>query len=751
MPAVRPSQPPRAAVPATGSSGQVPVVRPPTGTAPSGFGAVPPVAETFSQLNEYKILRALGRGGMAHVYLGQRPDGRLAALKLLLPQFAHDQEIVRRFLLEMKATASLRHENVVEILDFGDWRGNYYLATEFMDAGSLRDLTHRAGGRLPPPVALGLVTMLLRALGAAHAQNIVHRDVKPANFLLRSDGTAKLADFGIARALDHQGLTKTGLLMGTPAYMSPEQARGDKVDARSDLFSAGVVLYELVAGFNPFSGPTETASLTKVLTAEAPLLFEVNHALPPYLETIVGRLLARGVADRYQTADEALADIVRAVPGTSSPREAVRAAVVDPLGAWMRWAQADAKVRYDRAELLLQEGAARRPMAILELLRSHALAPKTAAAETRLRELFQGRDPFAPPQNPKIAELELELAKSPANHALLMQLAALHKLELGLVRSIGCYKRALRLRPDDGFAAGQLRSLIGEEADASIAGGHLTLKTMPAPRAPPTLPATTLATAHGLSAPTLTGLSGGLYTPPVDTRSDLRKLLPRLVAIGLMVAVVGGAGRWAANLIRRSQDDLERSTEQLREGIHGRQSDAPATVDIDQRAQALRAMGDRDFAEAAALVAGPDRDKGVAQLDRFRREHPKSPQVVDAAFLIGKAHAAGGNATGAADELSTFLHLAPADGRAAEAKVLLAKCLELRGDLDGAVTQLQAVVREYPTSPFALVALAAEAAVHETRNDPQTAKARWRDVAARTGPSDALRRQAEEALKRLGG
>src|SRR6476620_1218150 len=202
----------------------------------------------------YRALRLLGVGGMAEVWCAEDEVlGRRVALKLLGSRFAEDDEFRERFRREAQAAAGLAHPNIVGIFDRSEWDGTPYIAMELVDGRTLKDLV-RERGPLPPATAVGVMEQILNALAYAHRRGIVHRDIKPQNVIIDAEGQAKVADFGIARAGDTSEMTQTGASVGTMQYLSPEQAEGRPVDRRADLYSTGIVLYELLTGQVPFDG-----------------------------------------------------------------------------------------------------------------------------------------------------------------------------------------------------------------------------------------------------------------------------------------------------------------------------------------------------------------------------------------------------------------------------------------------------------------------------------------------------------------
>lgn len=212
-------------------------------------------------ISRYKILALLGRGGMGEVYLAEDTElGRKAALKFLPPEYGSDPELNARFKREARAAAALNHPNIITIYDVGEYQNRAWMAMEFVDGESLKDLIARQ--ELSIAEVIDLAVQAGEGLGEAHRARIIHRDLKPANILLNQRGRVKIADFGLARQEDMTPFTVEGAVMGTPAYMSPEQIEGTRLDPRSDIFSFGVVIYELVTRRLPFKGETRNAVFT---------------------------------------------------------------------------------------------------------------------------------------------------------------------------------------------------------------------------------------------------------------------------------------------------------------------------------------------------------------------------------------------------------------------------------------------------------------------------------------------------------
>jgi eukaryotic-like serine/threonine-protein kinase len=266
----------------------------------------------------YRVLNRIGSGGMADVYCAEDLQlGRRVALKLLYRRFAEDPEFVERFRREASSAAGLQHPNVVAVYDRGEFDDTYYIAMEFLEGRSLKQIV-RQEGALEPARAIDIVVQILKATRFAHRRGIVHRDIKPHNVIVDDDGRAKVTDFGIARA-GASDMTETGSIMGTAQYISPEQAQGHPVDARADLYSIGVVLYELLTGRVPFDAESAVTIALKQVSEEPPRPSELNPDISPQLEDVVIRALQKDPAYRFADADEfihALGEVRGAPMGT---------------------------------------------------------------------------------------------------------------------------------------------------------------------------------------------------------------------------------------------------------------------------------------------------------------------------------------------------------------------------------------------------------------------------------------------------
>jgi serine/threonine-protein kinase len=294
------------------------------------------IGRTFD--TRYVIERKLGSGGMADVYLAEDQElGRRVALKLLDDRHASDEQFVERFRREAQSAAGLNHPSIVSIFDRGYAEGTYYIAMEYLDGRTLKELLVK-NGPTPVPIAIDYARQILGALAFAHRNGIVHRDIKPHNIVVGGDGRLKVTDFGIARSGASQ-MTEAGSIVGTAQYLSPEQARGAPVDPRSDIYSLGVVLYEMLTGKVPFSGDTPVEIAMKHLSQIPEPPSELRDGIPHDLDAVVMRALAKDPEQRYATAEEMDADLARVARGVAVSRETEDAMTQVLSGAGISTAQ----------------------------------------------------------------------------------------------------------------------------------------------------------------------------------------------------------------------------------------------------------------------------------------------------------------------------------------------------------------------------------------------------------------------------
>jgi serine/threonine-protein kinase len=308
----------------------------------------------------YKIVKKIGAGGMADVYLAEDQSlGRQVAIKILNDRHAGDEQFVERFRREAQNAAGLNHPNIVQIYDRGEAEGTYYIAMEFLDGRSLKELIV-ARGPSPIPVAIGYARQVLAALRFSHRNGIVHRDIKPHNVIVDAEGRIKVTDFGIARAGAASQMTEAGSIIGTAQYLSPEQARGAPVDQTSDLYSVGVLLYELLTGSVPFTGDTPVEIAMKHLSQVPEPPSVKRPEVPEDLDAVVLRALAKDPADRYPSAEEMDADLARIAKGMAISEETHDAATMVLSGAGL---MAAAPTTISRAPTMVTRAVAAPPPA----------------------------------------------------------------------------------------------------------------------------------------------------------------------------------------------------------------------------------------------------------------------------------------------------------------------------------------------------------------------------------------------------
>jgi serine/threonine protein kinase len=410
----------------------------------------------------YRVVRPLARGGMATVLEAwDERLGRRVALKVIRSDVAEDPTFLDRFRHEVQLHSALDHPNVLALTDWGA-APEPFIAMEYVDGGTLRTLLDRAG-RLPPELALFVAAEICRGLSAAHEKGIVHRDVKPQNVLLSSAGEVKVADFGISRTSEMTRLTLTGSVVGTPAYMSPEQAMARPLDSRSDLFSVGALLYEMLSGTSPFQADNPATTLRRVVDEVPPPLMDADPTIPFACEKVVARLLSKNPKGRFPAAAEAARslDAAREEMGLRSPAEAFRRFLERPEAEWRERNRRLSRAHLHRARDLAASPAASPEAALWEALQASLLDPSDTEAGTLAGSLARATG-YRLDRNARTRTLELEARHraEPDDVGLALQLAKAAKIDRDFLRLMGAFLRLREVPVDDPYVKGQIASLV---------------------------------------------------------------------------------------------------------------------------------------------------------------------------------------------------------------------------------------------------------------------------------------------------
>ena len=281
-------------------------------SSPGALGATAFLLPVGSVLgSRYEILQMLGEGGMGAVYKARDNElEREIALKVIRPELASNPEILQRFKQELILARQVTDRNIIRIFDLGEADGIRFITMEYVEGTSLQQML-RERGKIPVQESVEIILQTLKGLRAAHREGVIHRDLKPGNIMRDKQGRILVMDFGLARSIESDGMTKTGAVLGTMEYMSPEQAMGSELDPRSDLFTVGLILFELLTGKMPFKAETAIASLLKRVQERAVSVSSMDNAIPMPIADIVAKCLERDPNARYQTAEEMIDDLER--------------------------------------------------------------------------------------------------------------------------------------------------------------------------------------------------------------------------------------------------------------------------------------------------------------------------------------------------------------------------------------------------------------------------------------------------------
>ncbi|MDP1828649.1 MAG: protein kinase [Archangium sp.] len=713
-------------------------------TSQPGLPAVSPMRQPPQVLGAFLIESLLGRGGMATVYLAHDVTGQPVALKLMDPQLeSADGSFVERFLQEARANAALQHPNVVRLLDSGTQDGWYYLATEYVDGGTLADLL-RAATALPEALAAELLAQLLAGLAHSHERGVIHRDLKPENLLLSSDGVLKIADFGIARSADQTKLTRTGMMVGTAAYMSPEQARGKPVDGRSDLFTAGIILYEMLTGTNPFRTDDPASTMVRILTNQVTPVFAVAPAVSHTMEAIVAGLMHPDPDRRFASAKEALEKVLPLTAETRRQQPHLVAEVLRQPEAATR------ALKIAQASQLIAQGQVgpddtdvmRLNRAAMKLELALLLDPGNEEARGGLAALGRRiKLNFGPVSNQKLAELEGHLALPDVNPAVFTQLAQLYRLEGKPLKVAESLKRYLRVKPGDSYVAGQLRQLLGDDGEAAVVmgpqtreliegirtGGFKASQKAPGPVAVPHRPEAAQPT---------------FDLPAIDAPSPLGFLARRYGApLVVLILLVLGV-RWVVKKTGELATESADLSAQLRRNLAA-PPPAAASAPIDY---------DKLFATALAASVKLERDgtpeEAIAACETLMRDFPKRPQIEQVAFRRAQLLAKVKQHSVAQAAFADFLERWPASGDAPEALMRRGQAAAANLRDDEALADLNTFIGRHPAHALVTEAWVSRAELFARKGESALARVDFEAALARLGPSP-LRERAESGLKGL--
>ena len=368
------------------------------------------------RFGRYEIVGKLGEGAMGVVHRARDTAlGRVVALKMLTADLGEDDEIVQRFRREAEAIGRLNHPHIVTVYDLGESEGHAFMAMELLEGDDLRTLIDRAG-EIPLPDRVRILAQVAEGLAYAHSRGVVHRDVKPANIMVTTSGQVKLLDFGLARVATRETITRRGVILGTPDYMSPEQAMGKTpADPRSDIFSAGAVFYELLTGQKPFSGRTLHSVLFQIISEDPDPILTLNPEVPARLAQVAHRMLQKDPEKRYASLDDVAAELwaIHGALRRSRSRSALppredRAAAINE--------EAKSRAREHVARGRAHIGAGRLAKGKDEMAEALALDPECREAAEALWQCGKTPPPTrkaqAPPPSPKeLARIDALLAK----------------------------------------------------------------------------------------------------------------------------------------------------------------------------------------------------------------------------------------------------------------------------------------------------------------------------------------------------
>ena len=715
------------------------------------------------RLDHYRLEKRLALGGMAEVFLAvDERTGLRVAIKRILPQVATDKDFLDRFFHEIQIQISLKHRNIVELLDCSPAPANAYIVMEYVDGGSLQTLREDVGS-LPWELALYVVGEALKGLSVAHRKGITHRDVKPHNVMWTTAGVVKIADFGISQSANLTRLTMTGTVVGTPAHMSPEQARGESLDGRSDLFSMGTVLYELLTNVNPFVADSVTSTLRRVVDVDPdpPSLFDPT--IPASVDLVMRRLHAKDRDQRYPTADEAVEAIRIALQDEGFLQVAVifRAFLGDPKAFVSERRTRLANESASATERLLNDRSAPPEEALWAAYRTLSCAPNDISAQTLFRtasERAGQRD--KPVDNARIRDLETQLRQDPGNVGLLLQLAKLYRLEHDFINVMRFFRRLQAVAPGDAYTQGQISALV----TSGLGAGSSTNQTSGAasgnrnPSARTVLPSAGVEETAGKGAKVaavvgavfLVGIcSWWAMRPRVDFEKGSGVENERMKKLGELLK--GGNPRPVPTRSAERVSSREALQTILEKGALVEKDQGFARA-LEFYRQQLAATRDKDvrgpllltIADGAAKAG--DRAENLKALD----EVIALGDGLRATAMLRKAEALerGHDETGARRIYEELVAGSDADARR-RATLRLAMGAERGGDLARALTLYQEILARSPDAEEANPARLGAAAIYRSTDRKADARRMYEEVKRRASPGSDFERSADGGLQSL--
>ncbi len=624
------------------------------------LGSVGPPPEVVAG---YRVLRQLGQGGMATVYLAQHQQtGQHVALKRIRDRAKDDPEFKERFLREVRAAQQLDHPNICKVFAGGEDGAAVFMACEVIDGGDLNDLLRKMGGTVPAAAACVFVCELLEALDHAHNRGLIHRDIKPANVMLTAAGTIKLVDFGIAKNHQDQKLTATGMVLGTPAYMSPEQARGMPLDARSDLFSVGALLVELLTGKNPFESPTATATVMRILLEPAPPLFCLDPTAPGVLQRVCAGLLERDANLRYPSARAALDDLLpyKTLVLAEFPQLAARS-LSDPLNTKDALLAAQARFEGERAGDLHALGEPAAAAAAMALFRATRLVPHDAATQQRFEAACHRQFDFTPTDK-RITDVEAQAAAQPGQIALLKRAADLHAIVKNPHGQALWLSRYLQAQPGDELAQRQWTNLLSGppgHASAATRGKLSTREIVDGIKTGGWRSAASNTSPHTTFRP-LTHAPPARAAPSVVQQNARAAAAAPVIVIAARdgtprgtwmvgAVVVGALGLGGLSVLQWGGKQAVRS-------VQASITEASHTVDVDVEVR-VRTM--KELQAAATAIAQKISMDAMIHADAALRMTPTGNEAARAYFIKAQARMLDGDKLGAERELKQYFDTAP--------------------------------------------------------------------------------------------